>query len=102
MNISELIKETLISMKKDAAALKSNPSELDLKSIISKYDTIFTGEKFNKVLSIEVAALLNIENKTFNKHIGQITHELHMGLEGLHQLDSDDPNSVDAYYITLY
>lgn len=97
-----MIKDTLVNMKRDSLLLSENPSEKKLKSIMHKYKTIFTGKKLNKVLSVEVAHFLNIENDEFNSKIDKIAFELKMDLEELHKMKSLDPDTTDAYYISLF
>lgn len=98
----ELIKTTLLNMRNDSMKLSSKPSNDEYRNLMKKYNTVFTGEKLNKVLSLEISHHLKMSNIEFNSHIGKVTHDLGMGLEGLHQLDSEDPDSTDAYYITLF
>lgn len=102
MDIRSKIESVLLSMKQDSALLPEEPNDLQLRELIAKYNTIFTGEKFNKVLSIEVASFLQIPNTDFNNEIGTVANNLGMHLEELHAMDSKDPSSTDAYYITLY
>lgn len=102
MTDCDKIRSTLTAMKIDALQIKETNDQILLRHTMEKWSTVFTGDKFNKVLSIEVANYLKMDNTVFNSLVGQVTHELQMGLEGLHQIDSSDPNSTDAYYINLY
>ena len=43
---------------------------------------------------------LKLENRILNKYIKQIAEELHIKLEGLHNVNSDT-SEADAYYIYL-
>lgn len=102
MDITGKIKSTLLEMKLDSLKLNASPSDPEYRKLIDKYDTIFTGEKMNKVNSIEVAHYLKIDHNEFLSLLPKAAKELGMSLEGLHALGSKDLNSTDAYYINLY
>lgn len=52
-------------------------------------------------MSLEVAHFLKIENDEFNSKISKVAFELDLDLEELHKMESSDPGSIDAYYISL-
>ncbi|MGJ0537785.1 hypothetical protein, partial [Enterococcus faecium] len=60
----------------------------------------FIGKECKKVISIEIANYLKLENSIFNKYIQEIAKELHIKLEGLHKVNSAT-SEADAYYIYL-
>ena len=60
----------------------------------------FIGKERKKVISIEIANYLKLENSIFNKYIQEIAKELHIKLEGLHKVNSAT-SEADAYYIYL-
>lgn len=100
MNEFKMIKNTLISIKQSTSLIKNIPNETDLNDIIKQFNVRFIDKECNKIISIEVANYLKLENRIFNKYIKQIAEELHIKLEGLHKVNSDT-SEADAYYIYL-
>lgn len=101
MEIDQLITDTLLKMKADLASFLINPSDDSYNQLIMKYNTIFSGEKFNKVFSVEVANHLNISNSILNKHIEKVANNLNMNLEELVTIENIGNVTPDAYYIEL-
>ncbi|WP_165007616.1 MULTISPECIES: hypothetical protein [unclassified Enterococcus] len=97
MDEFKMIKNTLMSIKQHASSIKNFPNETELNDVIKQFNIRCIG---NKIISIEVANYLKLENGTFNKYIKQIAEELHMNLEGLYKVNSVD-SEADAYYIYL-
>ncbi|EGP5479893.1 hypothetical protein DSH74_00790, partial [Enterococcus faecium] len=74
--------------------------ESDRNSVIRQFNIQFIGKECKKVISIEIANYLKLENSIFNKYIQEIAKELHIKLEGLHKVNSAT-SEADAYYIYL-
>ncbi|TQA98573.1 hypothetical protein FKY88_13765, partial [Enterococcus faecium] len=72
----------------------------DRKSVIRQFNIQFIVKECKKVISIEIANYLKLENSIFNKYIQEIAKELHIKLEGLHKVNSAT-SEADAYYIYL-
>ena len=100
MDEFQMIKSTLISIKEYVSMISSFPNESDRNSVIRQFNIQFIGKERKKVISIEIANCLNLENSIFNKYIQEIAKELHIKLEGLHKVNSAT-SEADAYYIYL-
>lgn len=101
MEIEQLITNTLLKMKSDLISLLIDQTNENYNQLIKKYNTMFLGEKFNKVISIEVAHHLDISNSVFNEHIEKIANNLNMNLEELVTVENIGNITPDAYYIEL-
>lgn len=89
-------------MKNDSLNLIHPTTDFEYRKLIEKYDTVFTGEKMNKVTSVEVASFLKMDHDKMLTMLRKVTPKLEMNLEGLHAIESSVSNSIDVYYITLY
>ena len=87
MDEFQMIKSTLMSIK-------------EYVSMISQFNIQFIGKERKKIISIEIANYLKLENSIFNKYIQEVAKELHIKLEGLHKVNSAT-SEADAYYIYL-
>lgn len=100
MDEFKMIKNTLISIKQRTSLINNIPNETDLNDIIKQFNVRLIDKECNKIISIEIANYLKLENRILNKYIKQIAEELHIKLEGLHNVNSDT-SEADAYYIYL-
>ncbi|NTQ43061.1 hypothetical protein HQ882_00935 [Enterococcus faecium] len=100
MDEFQMIKSTLISIKEYVSMISSFTNESDRNSVIRQFNIQFIGKECKKVISIEIANYLKLENSIFNKYIQEIAKELHIKLEGLHKVNSAT-SEADAYYIYL-
>lgn len=99
MDEFQMIKSTLMSIKEYVSMINSFPNESD-RNVIRQFNIQFIGKECKKVISIEIANYLKLENSIFNKYIQEIAKELHIKLEGLHKVNSAT-SEADAYYIYL-
>ena len=95
MDEFQMIKSTLVSIKEYVLMISSLPNESDKNSVIKDFNLQLIGKK---VISIEIANYLKLENSIFNKYIEEVAEELHIKLEGLHKVNSDTLKA-DAYYV---
>ncbi|MCK6147538.1 MULTISPECIES: hypothetical protein [Enterococcus] len=100
MNEFQMIKSTLVSIKEYVSMISSLPNESDKNSVIKDFNLQLIGRERKKVISIEIANYLKLENSIFNKYIEEVAKELHIKLEGLHKANSAT-SEADAYYIYL-
>ena len=91
MDEFQMIKSTLMSIKEYVSMI----------SVIRQFNIQFIGKERKKIISIEIANYLKLENSIFNKYIQEVAKELHIKLEGLHKVNSAT-SEADAYYIYLW
>ena len=101
MDEFQMIKSTLASIKEYVSMRSSFPNESDRNNVIRNFNIQFIGKERKKVISIEIANFLKLENRIFNKYIEEVANELHIKLEGLHKVNSVT-SKADAYYIYLW
>lgn len=102
MTSDSVIENALLDMRKDALLLPNKPTDSEYRELLNKYDSIFTGEKHNRVLSLEIAHYMKVEHDKLLKTLPGIAKRLNMKLEGLYQLKANDRSTPHAYYIDLY
>lgn len=101
MDEFQMIKNTIASIKEYVSMRSSFPNESDRNNVIRNFNIQFIGKERKKVISIEIANYLKLENRIFNKYIEEVANELHIKLEGLHKVNSVT-SEADAYYIYLW
>ncbi|MFS1035912.1 hypothetical protein [Enterococcus faecium] len=80
MDEFQMIKSTLASIKKYVSMRSSFPNESDRNNVIRNFNIQFIGKERKKVISIEIANYLKLENRIFNKYIEEVANELHIKL----------------------
>lgn len=100
MDDFSIIKNTLISIQQHASMITNSPNESNFNNILKIFNIRILDEKYNKIISIEVANYLKLENNILNKYIEKVAKELHLKIEKLHKVNSVNPEA-DAYYIYL-
>ena len=109
MDIIKLV-EVLKMLSAESFGLGNNPSESEVKALMSKYDMLFLGKNFNTIYSVELAHSLNkvmsinVENDDLNALIPNACNLLHMKYNAMVDAkDIGNPNiKVSCYQIELW
>jgi hypothetical protein len=63
IDLTQTVTRTLLTLKSETEMFSDNPKEFEIKALMSKFDMLILGEKFNTIYSNE---LCNYISKTFN------------------------------------
>ena len=92
IDLTQTVIKTLLTLKTETKMLPEDPEECDIKGLMSKYDMLILGEKFNTIYSNELRSYISrtfdvsIDMDAFNELIPSICESLNMTCSPMFEL----------------